>query len=52
MKFKISVAACAVLALFTVQANAAETVKLKDAMWFFHRLVIQGDVFWIRQSLC
>lgn len=29
MKIKISVAACAVLALFVAQANAAETVKLQ-----------------------
>ena len=29
MKVKISVAACAVLALFAAQANAAETVKLE-----------------------
>lgn len=29
MKIKISVAACAVLALFAAQANAAETVKLQ-----------------------
>ncbi len=29
MRVKFSVAACAVLALFTAQANAADTVKLE-----------------------
>ena len=29
MKFKISVAVCAVLVLFAAQANAAETVRLQ-----------------------
>ena len=29
MKIKISVTACAVLALLSVQANAAETIKLE-----------------------